>query len=172
MTRILLLFSWISLTASAQTLGDRLRDTEKAVPVVNQTVDGTWLFELRRGGAPAEQPPVLLIIQFLSNGSITAAAGDGSQSAHQGIWLRVGDRKFLITTFLFGFDANRALSGITKVRGNIQLSEDGKTMRGTQEIVALAPDGRVLATIPGGTFTGTRLSQEVPGDFQDFQRQP
>ena len=172
MTRLLLSILIISLPASAQSVGDTLHDPVKAIPVVNQTLDGTWMFELRRGGQPASQPPVLLLIQFSSDGKITAAAGDGSQSSHSGIWLRVGDRKFLLTTFLFGFDQNRALSGITKVRANVQLSEDARTVKGTQEIVALSPDGRVLATIPGGTFSGTRLSQEIPGDFQDFQRQP
>lgn len=172
MTRFLLTMILIGLPAAAQSIGDTLRDPDKAVPVVNQTLEGTWMFELRRGGQPASQPPVLLLIQFLANGAITAAAGDGSQSGHQGIWIRVGDRKFLITTFLFTFDQNRALSGITKVRANIQLSEDARTVKGTQEIVPLSPDGRVLATIPGGSFTGTRLSQEIPGDFQDFQRQP
>ena len=172
MTRFLLLIFLIGLPAAAQSVGETLRDAQKAVPVVNQTLDGTWMFELRRGGQPAAQPPVLLLIQFSANGAITAAAGDGSQSVHQGIWLRVGDHKFLFTTFLFGFDQSRALSGITKVRANVQLSDDGRTVRGTQEIVALSSDGRVLATIPGGTFTGTRLSQEIPGDFQDFQREP
>jgi hypothetical protein len=85
------------------------------------------------------------------------------------MWLRVGDRKFLITTFLFGYNETRALTSITKVRANVQLGADGQTVRGTQEVVAMDREGRVLATIPGGTFTGSRLAPEIAGDFQEFQ---
>jgi hypothetical protein len=77
----------------------------------------------------------------------------------------------LLTTFLFNFNEARALTTITKVRGNVLLSADGATVRGSQEIVVMNRDGGVMATIPGGTFTGARLSSEVPGDFQQFQTQ-
>lgn len=154
--------------AHSQSVGEVLRSPDKAVPVVNQALSGTWMFELRRGGQPSTQPPVLLIIQFNGDGGITAAAGDGSQSAHQGAWLRVGDRRFLLSTFLFNFNDARSLTGITKIRANVQLSADGQTAKGTQEVVALDSSGKTLATIPGGTFTGTRLTPEIPGDFYSF----
>lgn len=112
---------------------------------------------------------MLLLIQFHPDGTITAAAGDGTQSSHHGMWLRVGDRKFLLTTYLFSFNESRALANIIKVRGNVQLSADGQSVKGTQEVVLMDPSGKVLATIPGGTFSGTRLTLEVPGDFADFQ---
>ena len=88
------------------------------------------------------------------------------------MWLRVGDRKFLITTYLFSFNETRTLATITKIRGNVQLSADGATVRGTQEVVLMNREGAVMATIPGGTFTGTRLAPEIPGDFQVFQSRP
>lgn len=172
MQRILLLVSLFTSLAPAQAIGDALRDPEKAVPVVNQNLAGTWMYELRRGGQPANQNPVLLIIQFSGDGVLTASSADGSQTSHHGVWLRVGDRKFVLTTFLFTFNESRALAGITKVRANVQLSADGQTAKGTQEIVVLDRDGKTLASIPGGTFTGTRLTPEVPGDFRDFQNQP
>ena len=154
---------------SAQSVGEALRTPEKAVPVVNQTLSGTWLFELRRGGQPADQPPVLLLIQFNPDGTITATAADGSQSSHQGMWLRVGDRKFMITTLLFTFDAARAFTTILKVRANVQLAGDGQTVSGTQEVVVMNREGRTMATAPGGSFTGVRLSPEIAGDFHEFQ---
>lgn len=173
MQRVALLISSILIAGTAdmqaQGLGDAIRTPEKAVPVVNQTLAGTWLYELRRGGQPAAQAPVLLLIQFGADGAITAAAADGSQSSHHGIWLRVGDRKFLMTTFLFSFNESRAFTTIIKVRANIQLSADGQTAKGTQEVVLLDREGKVMASIPGGTFTGVRLSPEIPGDFYDFQ---
>jgi hypothetical protein len=156
-------------TARAQGLGAVIRTPDKSVPVVNQTLEGTWLYELRRGGQPETQPPVLLLIQFKPDGTIAASAGEGSQSSHHGIWLRVGDRRFLITTFLFSFNESRALTTILKIRGNVQLSADGATVKGTQEVVLMNRDGAVMATIPGGTFTGTRLTPEIPGDFYTFQ---
>jgi len=174
MSRIALFLSAVLITGAAnmraQGLGEVIQTPDKAVPVVNQNLEGTWLYELRRGGQPVTQPPVLLLIQFHSNGTITASAADGSQSSHHGEWLRVGDRKFLITTFLFTFNESRVFTNIIKVRGNVQLSGDGQTVKGTQEVVLLDPSGKVLATIPGGTFTGIRLAPEIPGDFYDFQK--
>ena len=152
-----------------QGLGETIRTADKAVPVVNQSLAGTWLYELRRGGQAGAQP-VLLLIQFNADGSIKASAADGTQSSHHGEWLRVGDHRFLITTFLFSFNESRAFTNIVKVRGNVQLSGDGQTVKGTQEIVLMDTTGRALATIPGGTFTGVRLTPEIPGDFYDFQK--
>lgn len=156
----------------AQGLGKTIQTPERSVPAVNQSPEGTWLYEVRRGGQPENQPPVLLLIQFKPDGSIAASAADGTQSSHHGIWLRVGDRKFLFTTFLFSFNEARTLTTIIKVRGNVQLSPDGATVRGTQEVVLMNREGAVMTTIPGGTFTGTRLASEIPSDFQEFQAQP
>jgi len=154
----------------AQGIGEVIRSTDKAVPVVNQKLEGTWLYELRRGGQPATQPPVLLLIEFHPDGRITASAADGTQSSHHGEWLRVGDHNFLITTFLFSFNESRAFTNIIKIRANVQLSADGQTAKGTQEVVLMDPTGKLLATIPGGTFTGVRLAPEIPGDFEEFQK--
>jgi hypothetical protein len=70
---------------------------------------------------------------------------------------------------LFTFNESRAFTNIIKVRGNAQLSADGQTVKGTQEVVLMDRDGKVIATIPGATFTGTRLTPEITGDFHDFQ---
>jgi hypothetical protein len=172
MRRIALFISAVLIAGTAhiqaQGPGEMIQIPDKAVPVVH--LEGTWLYELRRGGQPAAQPPVLLLIQFHSDGRITASAADGAQSSHHGEWLRVGDHRFLITTFLFSFNESRALTNIIKVRANVQLNGDGQTAKGTQEIVLLDPTAKVLATIPGGTFTGVRLALERPGDFEDFQK--
>ena len=84
--------------------------------------------------------------------------------------MRVGDRKFLQTNFLFNFDPSRVLATVTKVRANVQLSLDGQMMIMTAEIVVMDRNGKVIATIPGGTGSAVRLSPEVPGDFDDFQK--
>ena len=86
--------------------------------------------------------------------------------------MRVGDRKFLQTNFLFNFDQSRALATVTKVRANVQLSPDAQTMIMTAEIIVMDRNGKVMATTPGGTVRGVRLSPEIPGDFYEFQKLP
>lgn len=142
---------------------------EKAVAVVNQNLVGTWLLELRRPGAPATQLPTLNLITFQPDGTAIATNSDGTQATNHGVWVRVGDRRFLQTMFVFAFDATRALTTITKVRINALVSLDGKTVKGTTEAAILDRDGKVTVTIPGGTYAGVRLSPEIPADFYAFQ---
>jgi len=156
----------------AQGLSQTIQTLDKVVPVVNQTLSGTWLLELRRGGQPAGQLPVLNLITFQPDGTAIASPADGSQATNHGVWVRVGDRKFLQTMFVFAFNEGRVLTTITKVRINVQLSPDGQTISGTTEVVVMNREGNVMATIPGGTYTGVRLSPEMPGDFSDFQNMP
>ena len=153
----------------AQSPLDTIRTPEKAVATVNQSLEGTWLVEVRRAGTPATQAPVLTLQTYQPNGSIIFTATDGTG---HGVWLRVGDRKFLHTIFAFNSDLNRVITTISKARINSQLSPDGLSFKGTSEVVILTPDGKVTATSPGGTFTGVRLSAEIPGDFYDFQKLP
>src|SRR3954469_9971113 len=94
----------------AQGLLQSITTPEKAVPVVNQTMEGTWLAEVRPAGLPASAPPILNLATFNSNGTMVASASDGNQSVAHGVWVRVGDRKFLQTVFLFSYDANRVLT--------------------------------------------------------------
>jgi hypothetical protein len=154
----------------AQSILDTIRTPDKAVATVNQVMEGTWLQELRRPGQPATQPPTLNLGTYHPDGTVAASAADGTQGTAHGVWVRVGDRKFLQTMFVFNFDANRVLTTIFKVRINAQVSLDGQTMNGTTELVIINPAGNVLSTIPGGTFTAVRLSAEIPGDFYDFQK--
>jgi len=172
---ILFIFAAIlsgAVHGQAQGIQDNIRTADKSVPVINQTLEGTWLLELRRPGQPATQPAVLNLITFQKDGTATASSSDGTQTASQGTWVRVGDRKFLQTMIVFNFDASRALTTVFKVRINAQTSPDGQTIKGTTELVMMDRDGKVLNTIPGGSYTGTRLSPEIPGDFYDFQKLP
>ena len=154
----------------AQSILQAITTPDKAVATVNQTMEGTWLLELRRPGAPASQPPVLNLITYQPDGTAIASPADGTQSTNHGVWVRVGDRKYLQTMFVFNFDASRVLTTVFKVRINGQVSPDGQTVKGTTELVIMDPTGKVLNTIPGGTYSGVRLSPEIPADFYDFQK--
>ncbi|MCX6628472.1 MAG: hypothetical protein NTW28_12675 [Candidatus Solibacter sp.] len=154
----------------AQGLLQTVITPEKAVAVVNQTMEGTWLSEVRPAGLPASASPILNLATYNSNGTMLASASDGTQSLAHGVWVRVGDRKFLQTVFIFNYDASRVLTTITKARINIQMSLDGQTLKATNEVVVMDRTGKVMATIPGGTGSAVRLSPEIPGDFYDFQK--
>jgi hypothetical protein len=145
---------------------------EKAVAVVNQTLDGTWLSELRPPGLPSAAPSIPQIVTFNPNGTVFASSADGTTSLAHGLWVRVGDRKFLMTVFLFNYNESRVLTTISKGRINIELSVDGKTINTTNEAVVMDRNGKVLAMIPGGTAIAVRLSPEIPADFYDFQKLP
>ena len=153
----------------AQGLLETITTPEKAVPGINQTLSGAWMLELRRPGTPAGQPPVPNLVIFHPDGTVGASSADGAQTSAHGVWIRVGDRKFVQTMYLFNFNESRAFVSIAKVRINVQLAPDGQTLKGTTEVVVLDRQGKVMATIPGGTYSGIRLTAEKPGDFDAFQ---
>lgn len=136
-----------------------------------QDISGTWLLTVQRGGQPVP-PPVRIFITFGRDGTATASAAVATQSTHHGVWTRVSNRKFLVTTFLFQFDSAGTLANIVKARINAVLSPDGETLSGTQEIVVMTPEGLPVATIAGGTYSGIRLNPEKPGNFDEFLNQP
>jgi hypothetical protein len=169
----LLIFATLIVSAAhvrAQGLLEAVNTTDRAVTAISQSLTGTWLLELRRPGQPAGQPPVSKLIVFHPDGTVVDA-GSNSLGSALGLWIRVGDRKFLQTMFGLNFNESQVLTTITKVRINVQLSPDGQTLRGTTEVVVLDPEGKVMATIPGGTYSAVRLSAEKPGDFDVFQGQ-
>ena len=150
---------------------DTIRTPEKAVATVGQTLEGTWLSELRRAGQPASQPAVLSLVTYHPDGTVNSTASDNPSAAH-GVWVRVGDRKFLHTMLAFANDEKGVFVNILKIRINSQLSADGLTLKGTNELVIMDLTGKVMATIGGGSFKATRLSPEIPADFYDFQKLP
>jgi len=173
MTRSFLLISAALSTGAvlqAQSILDTIRTPDKSVTTINQSLEGTWMMEIRVPGATATQPPVQNLVTFHPDGTVVGSAADGAQGTAHGVWVRVGDRKFLQTMFVFNFDTSRALTTILKVRINVQVSLDGQTLKGTTEVAVMTPVGGVLATIPGGTYSAVRLSPELPGDFYDFQK--
>ncbi len=154
----------------AQGLFQSIITPEKAVGVVNQSLEGTWLSETRPAGSPADAPPIFNFSTYHPDGNVVLSPSNGNQGEGHGLWLRVGDRKFLATLFFFIYDANRVVINVIKARVNLQLSLDGKTSKSTNEVVIMDPTGKILATIPGGAGTSVRLSPEVPADFDDFQK--
>jgi hypothetical protein len=114
------------LQIRAQSLPETIITAEKAVPVVHQTLSGTWLSETRLASPTGLQPPTPTVVTFSSDGTYLVSTSNGTQTAVHGLWIRVGDRKFLGTAYYFSFNESRVLTTITKLRTNFQLSSDGK----------------------------------------------
>ena len=167
---LLIFAALIGSTAHAQGILESIVTPEKAVAVVNQTPEGTWMSETRPAGSPADAPPILNFSTYHPDGNVVLSPSNGNQGEGHGVWVHVGDRKFLATLFFFIYDSNRVVINIIKARVNIQLSLDGKTSKSTNEVVIMDPTGKILTTIPGGTGTAVRLSPEIPADFYDFQK--
>jgi hypothetical protein len=159
-----------TVNVQAQGLLQSIVAPDKAVSVVNQTMEGTWLSEVRPAGSPADAPPILNFSSYHPDGNVVLSPSNGNQGEGHGVWVRVGDRKFLATLFFFIYDANRVVVNVIKSRVNLQMSLDGKTVKSTNEVVIMDPTGKILSTIAGGTGTAVRLSPEIPADFYDFQK--
>lgn len=167
-TKLMLVSMLMTAAAQAQntpSILDRIGVPEKAIVPRNSTLTGTWLLELRR---PGQSVVTLGMATYLAEGTVIGPTADGNTSPSQGVWIRVTDGKFLQTIYLFNYDDKRALTTISKVRITVQVSDDGLTAKGTTEAVVLNPEGRELATIPGGSFRAVRLTAEKPADFEAF----
>jgi hypothetical protein len=146
---------------------DRIRDAERSVTQDRQTLTGTWMMELR---GPGDRPNRPLLVTFHDSGTATASSSSGTESPHAGVWIRVANRKFLQTMFIFVYNPQNALAAINKVRITAQLDDTGNTVRGTAEIVVTDPAGQLITTVRGVEYSGVRLAVERSADAEDFIR--
>ena len=112
--------------AQSPSLLDRINAPDKIVPSISQTLTGTWMLELRPAGVPIVAPA---IVTYLAEGTAVGPTSDGNHSNSQGVWVRVGDRKFIQTMFIFFFDEKRVINGMQKVRIAVSLSADASALR-------------------------------------------
>ncbi len=155
--------------AQDPTLLDTIITPERAQSPINQTLTGAWAALVKRAappGAPVPDPsPVFLT--FHSDGTMTGS-GVGTDSAFQGVWMRVGDRKFLVTYLAFNYDDTRKVVSIAKIRMTTQIDAAGVALQGRQEVLVVDPAGKALFTALGGSHAMVRLSPEKPADFEAF----
>ena len=170
--RILLICAALGAgSATAQTPGllDNIITADRAITPINQTLTGTWSALGRRAAPPGTPipPPAPIFFVFHGDGTMTGS-GAGNDSSFSGVWMRVGDRKFLITYYVLNYNDARALVSIAKIRMTTQLDADGHTLHGNQEVLAIDPNGNTLFTALGGTHSMIRLGTEKPADFDAF----
>lgn len=155
--------------AQDPSLLDTIITADRALSPIHQSLTGTWAAQGRRAAPPGTPipPPAPLFFVFHSDGTLTGS-GSGADATFSGIWLRVADRKFLVTYFTFNYNDARAVVSIAKIRMTTQIDTDGRTLQGNQEVLVVDPDGKVLFTALGGTHSMVRLAAEKPADFDAF----
>ena len=84
-----------------------------------------------------------------------------SHSAHIGVWVCVGDRKFMFSTTFFTHDDKGIFNSIVKARGLLTMSADHKSYDGTVERVVMDTSGSVLQVISGMKAHSVRVDVEL-----------
>ena len=159
--------------AQDATLLGSIVTADRAISPVNQTLTGTWVALSRRAAPPGTPipPPAAVFIVFHNDGTVTGS-GAGADSSFNGVWIRVAERKFLVTYLVFNYDDARNVVSIAKIRMTTQIDITGTTLQGNQEVLVMDPGGNALFTALGGTHSMIRMAAEKPADFDDFLARP
>jgi hypothetical protein len=85
-----------------------------------------------------------------------------SHTENKGVWLRIGDRKFVLTVIFLTRDEKGVFNGIVKARIYVTLAEDLKSYDCVAESVVMDTSGKVLSVTPGIAGRGVRMDVELP----------
>ena len=141
---------WLSQTpASAQ----------DSISTVGQSIQGTWISQV----ADASGAITLFEVgTFSPDGSYSGANTNPSHTTHKGVWLRTGDRKFVLTVMFFTHDDKGVFNGIVKARIMLTLAEDLKSYDSVAERVVMDTSGKELSVTPGIMGHSVRMDVEFP----------
>ena len=125
----------------------------------SQTIQGTWITQI-----PDATGNLALfeVGTFHPDGSYSSTNVTASHSAHTGVWLRTGDRKFVLTVMFFTHDDKDVFNGIVKVRILLTLAEDLKSYDSVAERTVMDASGKELQVIPGIAGRAVRMDVEFP----------
>jgi hypothetical protein len=127
-----------------------------------QSLEGTWIAQVANPGGSLT---LFEVGTYHSDGSYSGANVNPSHTTHKGVWMRVGDRKFVFTFMFFTHDDKGVFNGIVKARGTVTLSADGNSYDSNVERVVMDTTGKELSVTPGITGHSVRMDLE-------FQRNP
>jgi hypothetical protein len=128
------------------------------IVIRGQSLEGTWIAQVALPGAA---PALFEVGTYHADGSYSGANVNPSHTPHQGVWLRVGDRKFVFTFMFFTHDDKGVFNGIVKARGTVILAEDGKSYDSTVERVIMDAAGNQLSVTPGIKGHSVRMDLEL-----------
>ena len=124
----------------------------------SQSIQGTWISQV----ADASTGVISLfeVGTFSPDGSYSGANVNPSHTTHKGVWLRTGDRKFVMTVMFFTHDDKGVFNGIVKARIYLTLAEDLKSYDSVAERVVMDTLGKELQVTPGITGHSVRMDVE------------
>jgi hypothetical protein len=132
---------------------------QDTISTTGQSIQGTWIAQV----ADASGNVTLFEVgTFSPDGSYSGANTNPSHTEHKGVWLRTGDRKFVLTVMFFTHDDKGVFNGIVKARIYLTLAEDLKSYDSVAERVVMDTSGNVLQVIPGIAGHSLRMNVETP----------
>jgi len=99
---------------------------------------------------------------FSPDGSYSGANVNPLHTTHKGVWLRTGDRKFVLTVLFFTHDDKGVFNGIIKARIYLTLAEDLKSYESGAERVVMDTSGKELSMTPSIMGRSVRMDVEFP----------
>ncbi len=132
---------------------------QDTVSTVSQSIQGTWVTQVTDATGNLA---LFEVGTFHPDGSYSSANVTGSHSAHTGVWLRTGDRKFALTGLFFTHDDKNVFNGIVKVRVVLTLAEDLKSYDSVAERVVMDASGKELSVTSGIPGHAVRMDLELP----------
>jgi hypothetical protein len=132
---------------------------QDTVSTNSQSIQGTWITQVTDATGNLA---LFEVGTFHPDGSYSSANVTASHSAHTGVWLRTGDRKFVLTILFFTHDDKDVFNGIVKVRILLTLAEDLKSYDSVAERVVMDASGKELQVIPGILGHAIRMDVEFP----------
>jgi hypothetical protein len=153
---ITLLWAMMATMASAQSNdGARLEGTWRSTGTFNS---GFTLKSLFTFGAGKNATSGIVIETW--NTQLTASPSCG---AAQGVWKRIGERRFIVTLEAFCFDTFKdfAPAGYVNGKADLTLNESGTEFSGQAHIEIFDVNG-TLVFADNGTDVAVRMSAEAP----------
>lgn len=124
-----------------------------------QSLQGTWIAQLADGSGNLQ---LFEIGTYHPDGSYSGANVNPLHTEHKGVWVRTGNRKFLLNIMFFTFDEKHQLTGIVKARVRITMSEDMKSYESVSERIVMDPGGAIVSTTQGLRGRSVRMDIEEP----------
>ena len=147
------------ITAALTLAAHSLCGQSATISPASQTLQGTWIAQLADASGTVQ---LFEIGTFHPDGSYSGANVNPSHTEHKGVWVRTGDRTFLLTVMFFTFDERRVFNAIVKARVRIMLAEDLKSYESEAERVVMDTGGRTLQVTPGIRGRSVRMELEEP----------
>ena len=132
---------------------------QDTISSLSQSIQGSWIVQMTDATGNVN---LFELGTFSADGSYSGVNVTGSHSLHKGVWIRTGDRKFVMTVVFFTRDALGVFNGIVKARIYLTLAEDLKSYDSLAERIVMDTSGKELSFTPGIAGHAVRMDVEFP----------